>query len=98
MTKYFVRVCADVDCSWEGLSPIYRVFVNDEMFAERTWRWSNCYLEENLQIEAEPGDYHLRWELVAPHLAQISAQNLRVERGPAEILPGNIVRISHASQ
>jgi hypothetical protein len=55
MDKKFVRVVADVDCEWEGWNPVYRVYVNDELFAERTWRWTDCYLEENLQIRSEPG-------------------------------------------
>ena len=46
MSKKFVRVLADVDCEWEGLMPSYRVYVNDELFAERTWRWTDSYLEE----------------------------------------------------
>lgn len=76
MEKKFVRVLADVNCEWEGLSPIYRVYVNDELFAERTWIWTDQYLEENLQIEAEPGNYQLRWELVPPHLAQLDISNI----------------------
>ncbi len=98
MTRKFVRVLADVDCKWEGLNPSYRVYVNDELFAERTWRWTDSYLEENLQIEASPGDYALRWELVPPHLAQLSVKNLRIEYGPGSIKPGNILRIAHESQ
>ena len=55
MTKQFVRLLSDIYCDWEGLPPIYRVFVNDELFAERTWIWqdSSIYLEELLQIEAD---------------------------------------------
>jgi hypothetical protein len=97
MTKKFVRVLADVDCKWEGLDPIYRVYVNDELFAERTWRWSDSYLEETLQIEAEPGKYHLRWELVPPHLAQISVKNIRVINGPASIKGETLLRIHDES-
>jgi hypothetical protein len=93
MNRKFVRVLADVDCEWEGLNPIYRVYVNDELFAERTWCWSNAYLEEMLQIEAEPGKYHLRWELVAPHLAQLKVQNVRVDFGPGEIKDNQTLRI-----
>lgn len=93
MTQKFVRVLADIDCTWEGLNPIYRVYVNDELFTERTWRWIDCYLEENLQIEAEPGDYVLRWELVPPHLAQLQVCNIRVEYGPGTIYDGNMLRI-----
>jgi len=92
MTKKFVRVLADVDCEWEGLSPAYRVYVNDELFAERTWLWTDCYLEEMFQIDAEPGDYQFRWELVAPHLAQLTVSNLRVDQGSAKI-ESNLLRI-----
>jgi hypothetical protein len=93
MTKKFVRVLADVYCEWEGLHPIYRLYVNDELFAERTWRWPNAYLEEMLQIEADPGNYHLRWELVPPHLAQLSVQNVRVDFGPGNVKNNELLRI-----
>lgn len=92
MTKKFVRVLADVDCTWEGLDPIYRLYVNDELFAERTWTWSNAYLEENLQIDAEPGEYAIRFELVPPHLAQLTVSNIRVDYGPGTI-QNNVLRI-----
>ena len=36
MTKQFVRVLANVNCEWEGLNPVYRVYVNDELFAEHS--------------------------------------------------------------
>lgn len=93
MTKKFVRVLADVHCDWEGLDPVYRVYVNDELFAERTWRWTDCYLEEILQIEAPPGKYLLRWELVPPHLAELTVQNVRVDYGPGNIKGNNTLRI-----
>jgi len=85
MSKKFVRVLADVYCDWEGLDPNYRVYVNDELFTERTWRWTNEYLEEMLQIEAPSGSYNLRWELVPPHLAQLRVENVRVDYGPGTI-------------
>jgi hypothetical protein len=92
MTKQFIQVIADVDCEWEGLNPIYRAYVNDELFAERTWRWTDSYLEEMLQIEAEPGEYTIRFELVPPHLAQLSVTNMRVILGPATV-ENNVLRI-----
>jgi len=94
MKQEFVRVLADIDCEWEGLNPVYRVFVNDEMFAERTWRWTNEYLEEMLQIQAKPGDYVLRWELVPPHLARLTVKNVRVDHGSATIINNQILRIT----
>lgn len=98
MTQKFVRVLANVDCKWEGLDPAYRVYVNDELFAERTWRWANACLEEMLQIEAEPGEYNLRWELVAPHLAHLTVQNVRVDFGPGEVKDNQTLRIYDESQ
>jgi hypothetical protein len=98
MTRQFVRVLADVHCTWEGLNPIYRVYVNDELFAERTWRWTNAYLEEMLQIEADPGKYNLRWELVPPHLATLQVHNVRVDFGPGNIKNNTLLRIYDESQ
>lgn len=94
MTKHFVRVLADVNCEWEGLNPVYRVYVNDELFAERTWWWTTEYLEEILPIEAEPGEYQLRWELVPPHLAQLTVQNIRVDLGPGTMVDNSTLRIT----
>jgi hypothetical protein len=98
MDKKFVRVLADVHCNWEGLNPVYRVYVNDELFAERTWRWTNSYLEEMLQIEAQPGDYTLRWELVPPHLATLQLRNVRVDFGPGTVKNNTLLRITNESQ
>ena len=94
MDKHFIRVLADVDCEWEGLNPTYRVYVNDEMFAERTWSWTTEYLEEMLPIYGVSGDYSLRWELVPPHLAQLTVKNVRVDQGPGQIIDNNTLRIT----
>ena len=93
MTKQFIRLLCDVNCEWEGLSPVYRAYVNDELFAERTWRWTDCYVEELFQIEAAAGDYTIRYELVPPHLAQLTVTNMRVEYGPGTV-ENNVLRIT----
>jgi len=94
MTKQFVSVLADVECEWEGLDPIYRMYVNDELFTERTWRWTDAYLEELIQINGEPGEYHLRWELVPPHLAKLTVKNIRIQYGPG-IIENGVLRINN---
>ena len=93
MSKHFVRILSKIDCDWEGLSPNYRLYVNDELFVERTWVWNDELIEENLQIEAIPGDYKLRYELVPPHLAEIKILDLSVDIGPAEIVSNTHFRI-----
>lgn len=93
MAKQFIRLLCDINCEWESFQPIYRTYVNDELFAERQWRWTDSYLQELLQIEAEPGEYTIRHELVPPHLAQLTVSNMRVEHGPATV-KDNVLRIT----
>lgn len=49
----------------KSIKPSYRLYVNDELLTERTWLDSKdiCLIEE-LQIDAEPGTYTLRYELI----------------------------------
>jgi hypothetical protein len=83
--KQFIRVLCDVSCDWAGSPPVYRVYVDDELFAERTWRWDNVYLEEMIQIEAEPGEYVISYELVDSPGATIHVSNMRVDYGTGRV-------------
>jgi len=86
MTQEFVKILADVHCDCAANQhPIYRLYVNDELFTERTWIWQNVYLEEVIPILAEPGDYVIRYELVPGTAAGLNIQNLRVAEGSATI-------------
>jgi hypothetical protein len=91
--KKFIRAVFDLDCDWEGLPPVYRIYVNGELFAERTWTWIDHYLSEMLQIRGEPGRYHVEIEPVRPHLAKFSVSNPRVEYGPGRWLGTSEVEI-----
>ena len=90
--KQFIRVLCDVDCSWTETPPVYRVYVDDELFAERTWRWRDEYLEEMIQIEAEPGEYVISYELVDSPGATLRVKNMRVDYGPGTI-NGTLLKI-----
>ena len=94
MTRHFIRLLFDVHCDWEGRAPDYRVYVNDELFTERTYAFTDAYLEEMLQIEAPPGEYTIRCELVPPAFARLRVENMRVDFGPGSV-NGNILRITH---
>jgi len=91
--KQFVRVLCDVTCTWTGTPPVYRVYVDDELFAERTWIWTDVHLEEMLQIEAEPGEYTISYELANSTGAILTVTNMRVDFGPGKI-NDNVLRIS----
>ena len=93
MKTAYVRVVCDITCKCGSEPPRYRVYVNDELFAERTWIWNDAGLEENLQIDAKPDEYTIRYELVPPHLAEINISNLSVDVGDAEIIDNHHFRI-----
>jgi hypothetical protein len=94
MTRHFVKVLFDVHCEWQGQAPYYRVYVNDEMFTERTYNFTDAYLQEMLQIEAPEGNYHIRCEIVPPSIARLRVENMHVDFGPGSI-KGNTLRIQN---
>ena len=84
METYFVYAVFDLSCEWQGSPPVYRIYVNDEMFAERQWRWEkHFYLEEILQMQVPPGKYTVTVEPVDPYVAQFTVSNNRINHGPA---------------
>jgi hypothetical protein len=93
MNKIFVKLLCDVECEWTGKPPRYRAYVDDELFTERTWIWENVYLEEAFQIEAFPGKYTIRYELVDTKNATLRARNFRVEVGPAIVSTGGVLEV-----
>ena len=92
MTRHYIKVLFDVHCDWQGPAPDYRIYVNDELFTERTYNFTDAYLEEMLQIEAPEGNYKIQCEIVPPAFAHLRIENMRVEHGPATI-KGNTLRI-----
>ena len=88
-----MRAVFDLDCDWEGLAPVYRIYLDHELFAEREWRWTDCYLEEILQIQAPPGRYRVTLEPVGPNLARFRAHRHRIEHGPAQWIDADHIEI-----
>jgi len=90
----------DINCEWAGTAPSYRVFVNDELFAERTFIWHEQYLAEMLQISAEPGVYHVRVETILDDIqnsTQFDIKNYQIEYGPAQWISDGILEIKNES-
>ena len=82
MTAEHVLVKADVYCDWQDQPPVYRLWVGNELFAERTYIWREQYLEELIPVYACPGKYEIRYELVPPSRGTITVKNMRVHQGP----------------
>lgn len=96
MLKQSVQISYDVHCDWTGSPPQYRLWVEDELFAERTFNFVDSYLRDIIPVDAVPGDYVVRYEnLSVPGL--VTAENPQVISGPAEFVAHNVVRIRNES-
>ena len=82
-----VQVQCDVYCKWDGNDTRYRLYVNNELFTERSWIWSGkeYYLEEIIIIEAPPGQYEIKYELLEPTSSKLAIKNTQVISGNASI-------------
>ena len=86
MKTYSVNVICDVTAKVLAQPFRYRVYVNNELFAERTWIWQGVYLEEMLPISAPAGVYSIRFETVDRENGRIKVRNHRVDQGPAHVM------------
>lgn len=90
MDTKFVKIKFDVRCDWNGFWPDYRIYVNDEMFTERTFKWdNNTFITETVQVQACPGIYNIRLEAIAPETGTFTTTPISVHHGDATILDIN---------
>jgi hypothetical protein len=78
MKKSVIVIC-DVHCEWTGNSPVYRLYVDNELFAERLFRWEGFYLEEVIPVAADSGSYTIRYELLPHENARLDVRNPRIQ-------------------
>lgn len=77
MNTQFVHMRLDIFCQWTEIPPRYRIFVNDEMVTERTWRLSPTqYIQENIPLRLAPGEYTIRLENLTPTTSEFKQRNL----------------------
>lgn len=96
MQKQSVQISYDVHCDWAGSPPRYRLYVEGELFTERTFNFVQSYLNEVIPITAVPGDYVVRYEMIDSN-GHIAVDNPQVISGPAEFVAHNVVRIRNES-
>ena len=90
MTKQFVKMELDVFAKWQIKPPMYRIYVNDELFNERTYRWQNEYITEILQIKAQPGEYNVRIENYG---GEFTVRSLRCSVGKVKVINNSMFEI-----
>ena len=87
MELKFIQFTVDVGAKRQpGTELRYRVYINDELFTERNWIWTNAYLEETHQISAPSGIYPIRYETVDKEAGRIRVNRFRVIEGPGVIV------------
>lgn len=80
-----VILSVDIHCNWEVNPPMYRLYVNDELFTERNYIWqASEFVTENLSLNAPPGEYKIKIE--TPSDFNFKIRNLQVKYGKAQLL------------
>lgn len=66
--------------------PRYRVWVEQELFAERLWQWGQDHvLQEQIGVNAPPGRYHIRIETVPGSRGTMHTWEWCVVEGPGQV-------------
>jgi len=87
MEPKFIQFTVDVSAKRRPDTELrYRAYINDELFTERNWIWTDTYLEETHQIMASTGTYPIRYETVDREAGRIRVKNFRVIDGPGVII------------
>jgi hypothetical protein len=95
MKPQSVQVQYDVFCDWQDSPPVYRLYVNNELFTERSFIWTDCYLQEVIAIDAVPGDYEIHYKLIGS--GELTATNPQVNHGTAQFVDNTTLRITNES-
>ena len=87
-----VVLSVDIHCDWKVNPPMYRLYVNDELFTERNYVWqASEFVTENLSLNAPPGEYELRIE--TPTEFYFKIRNLQCAYGEAQLINDTRFRI-----
>ena len=97
-----IVVGCDIHILWQGETPRYRVWVENQMFQERQFTWDSCYIEEHYAMHCNqgkiPGEvrhYQVRHELLDVEQATMIVNNWRIMSGDATIDQQGLVSVRH---
>jgi hypothetical protein len=82
---------ADVHGNWNTHPPVYRIYLNDDLLTERTFRWPGyqVFIKEHMVCILEPGIHKLRIENASSH-GSFRIDNLNINNSGAQIHPNYI--------
>jgi len=67
-------------CDWQGVPPVYRLYVDDELLTERTYRFKNTELTlgERMPLNISAGVHYMRIVNVYPERGTFKVANFKV--------------------
>lgn len=72
--------------------PSYRLYINDELFSERTYHYTTgSYLTEQLFVSKLTGEYQIRLESLSDF--EFKLRNLRCKYGKAEVVDNEVFKL-----
>lgn len=99
MHTEFIKISVDIYADWAGDPPVYRLYVNDELFTERTYIWNTTqFIQEQLQIMAPVGTYKVRLENLSSHVKDFKFRNLLVTHGNARVIDSKTIEVYNENQ
>jgi hypothetical protein len=98
MKNTFVKVEVDLFCDWKKAPPVYRLYINHDLFTERTYVWgATQYLQEIISLDAPPGRYTIRVDNLGDPDCQFKLRNLTASVGPVRIIDSKTFEITNES-
>ncbi len=90
---YDIAISVDVYCDWQGVSPRYRVYVDDYLLTERRYIWDNkeLYVREHIVVELPSGTHYVKIQPVDPHHMGFNAKNITVNGEPVASPAGEFI-------
>jgi hypothetical protein len=88
-----VKLAVDVYCKDKlDTSPVYRVYVDNDLLTERTWIWPEyeIYIKEHIEVQLEPGIHTVTIENCGESKC-ISARSITVN-GHQQTIPNSEFR------
>jgi hypothetical protein len=74
-----VELTIDVFCqkNWDS-SPVYRIYVDNDLLTERTWIWPSyeIFIKENILVDLDPGKHRIAVQTCGPNSDNIVFRNL----------------------
>lgn len=89
-----VEISAEIYCNWDQQAPVYRVYVDQDLLTERTYKWVNPeqFVCERIVVNLESGMHELRIQAVdSADQDKFSVKNVHINHQPAPYVNNQII-------